>query len=62
MFVVLSLVISGTTHYAHAQGVRRYRFARKRLLEVTTALAEAELGVARVMIGKDSKLPRLSRE
>jgi signal transduction histidine kinase len=55
VFVVLSLVISGTTHSLRAARVKSEQLASRatRLLDVTTRLAEAELpaDVARVMIG-----------
>ena len=56
VFIVLSLVISGTTHSLRAAraGAERMASRATRLLDVTTALAEAELpsDVARVMIGQ----------
>src|SRR5678815_252367 len=56
VFVVLSLVISGTTHSLRVAQSSAERIATRatRLLDVTTALAEAELpgDVARVMIGQ----------
>ena len=56
VFVVLSLVISGTTHSLRVAQSTAERIASRatRLLDVTTALAEAELpaDVARVMIGQ----------
>ena len=56
VFVLLSLVISGTTHSLRIAQASAERIALRasRLLEVTTALAEAELpaDVARVMIGQ----------
>jgi K+-sensing histidine kinase KdpD len=56
VFMVLSLVISGTTHSLRvAQGsAERIASRATRLLDVTTALAAAELpaDVARVMIGQ----------
>ena len=55
VFVVLSLVISGTTHSLRVARARSEMLAARatRLLDVTTRLAEAELpgDVARVMIG-----------
>jgi len=55
VFVVLSLVISGTTHSLRVARARSEQLASRatRLLDVTTRLAEAELpaDVARVMIG-----------
>ena len=56
MFVVLSLVISGTTHSLRVAQASAERIASRatRLLDVTKALAEAELpaDVARVMMGQ----------
>jgi K+-sensing histidine kinase KdpD len=56
VFVVLSLVINGTTHSLRLAQSDAERIATRatRLLDVTTALAEAELpaDVARVMIGQ----------
>jgi signal transduction histidine kinase len=55
VFVVLSLVISGTTHSLRVAraGAEQLASRATRLLDVTTRLAEAELpaDVARVMIG-----------
>jgi len=55
VFVVLSLVISGTTHSLRVARAKSEQLASRatRLLDVTTRLAEAELpaDVARVMIG-----------
>ena len=55
VFVVLSLVISGTTHSLRVARTSAEQLASRatRLLDVTTRLAEAELpaDVARVMIG-----------
>jgi K+-sensing histidine kinase KdpD len=55
VFVVLSLVISGTTHSLRVARASAEQLASRatRLLDVTTRLAEAELpaDVARVMIG-----------
>jgi signal transduction histidine kinase len=55
VFIVLSLVISGTTHSLRVARTSAERLASRatRLLDVTTRLAEAELpaDVARVMIG-----------
>jgi signal transduction histidine kinase len=56
VFVVLSLVISGTTHSLRVARAKSEQLASRanRLLDVTTRLAEAELpaDVARVMIGQ----------
>ena len=56
VFVVLSLVISGTTHSLRVAqtGAEQIASRATRLLDVTTALAEAELpsDVARVMISQ----------
>jgi len=56
VFVLLSLVISGTTHSLQVAQADAERIAMRatRLLDVTTALAEAELpaDVARVMVGQ----------
>src|SRR6185503_4194901 len=56
VFVVLSLVISGTTHslLLAQSGAEQIASRATRLLDVTTALAEAELpvDVARVMMGQ----------
>jgi K+-sensing histidine kinase KdpD len=55
VFIVLSLVISGTTHSLRVARAKSQELATRatRLLDVTTRLAEAELpaDVARVMIG-----------
>ena len=56
VFIVLSLVISGTTHSLRVARTSAEQLASRatRLLDVTTRLAEAELpgDVARVMIGQ----------